>query len=125
MAAVVAVYANSFRGALVLDDRPWIATNPSIQNPSSISDLVLSQNPGQLGGRPLVSSSLAVAARPAQVAYLRPLAGLLATSPDDTIRNGAEALKLAAEAVKLAPHDPEQLGTLAAALAETGQFPRR
>ncbi len=60
VAAVVAVYANSFRGALVLDDRPWIATNPSIQHPSSISDLVLSQNPGLLGGRPLVSSSLAL-----------------------------------------------------------------
>jgi Flp pilus assembly protein TadD len=66
----------------------------------------------------------AVAARPGHAIYLRPLAWLLATSPDDSVRNGAEAVQLAEEAVKLAPDDPEQLGTLAAADAEAGQFPK-
>ncbi|HKD36725.1 MAG TPA: tetratricopeptide repeat protein, partial [Pirellulales bacterium] len=66
----------------------------------------------------------AVAARPDQAGYLRPLAWLLATSPDDSVRNGAEAIKLAEEAVKIAPDDPEQVGTLAAAYAEAGQFPK-
>jgi protein O-mannosyl-transferase len=57
-----------------------------------------------------------------QVAYLRPLAWLLATSPDAAVRNGAEAVKLAERAVEMKPLDPNQLGTLAAAYAEAGQF---
>jgi tetratricopeptide (TPR) repeat protein len=66
----------------------------------------------------------AVAARPGQVIYLRPLAWLLATCPDEAVRNGAEAVKLAEEAVKTTPDDPAQVGTLAAAYAEAGQFPK-
>ncbi|MBZ5620283.1 MAG: tetratricopeptide repeat protein [Acidobacteriia bacterium] len=52
------------------------------------------------------------------------LAWLLATSPEATVRNGAEALKLAANAVDLSrAKDPSMLDALAAAYAETGRFP--
>jgi protein O-mannosyl-transferase len=55
---------------------------------------------------------------------LNNLAWLLATSPDATLRNGAEAVHLAARAVKLTrTNDSEILETLAAAHAEAGQFP--
>jgi len=51
------------------------------------------------------------------------LAWLLATSPDAAVRNGAEALKLAAKAVELSHgKDPSMLDALAAAYAETGRF---
>src|SRR5260221_14628698 len=56
--AVVAAYANSFSGAMVLDDHTWILQNHRIQNPSSIVDLLLPG--GVVGGRPLVSLSLAL-----------------------------------------------------------------
>jgi tetratricopeptide (TPR) repeat protein len=59
-----------------------------------------------------------------QAAFLRPLAWLLATSPDVAVRDGAEAVKLAERAVQMKPLDPNQLGTLAAAYAEAGQFPK-
>lgn len=52
------------------------------------------------------------------------LSWVLATSPDASIRNGPEALELAALAVKLSSgHDPALLDTLAAAQAECGRFP--
>ncbi|HEV2972652.1 MAG TPA: tetratricopeptide repeat protein, partial [Pirellulales bacterium] len=62
---------------------------------------------------------------PKQVDYLRALAWALATSDDAATRNGAEAVDLAKRAVKLSEKpDPAVIGTLAAAYAETGQFPR-
>lgn len=52
------------------------------------------------------------------------LAWILATSPDDKLRNGPEALALAQKACASAAHkDPGYLATLAAAQAETGDFP--
>jgi tetratricopeptide (TPR) repeat protein len=57
---------------------------------------------------------------PDQAAYL---AWILATSPDDSLRNGAEAVQLAEAAVKIAPNSVTYLNTLAAALAEVGRFP--
>lgn len=51
------------------------------------------------------------------------LAWVLSTSPDETRRNGAEALSLAEKAVALtARRNPNMLSTLAAALAENGRF---
>ena len=51
------------------------------------------------------------------------LAWLLATSPDAAIRNGEEALKLAAKAVDLSHgKDASMLDALAAAYAEAGRF---
>jgi tetratricopeptide (TPR) repeat protein len=50
-------------------------------------------------------------------------AWLLATSPDDAIRNGVEAVKAALKACELNKyHHPADLKALAAAYAETGEF---
>jgi len=52
-------------------------------------------------------------------------AWLLATTPDDTLRDGKEAMSLAEAAMDLAPaDDADALDTLAAACAANGQFPR-
>lgn len=50
------------------------------------------------------------------------LAWILSTSRDDSLRNGKEAQRLAEEAVKASPNSPTFLNSLAAALAENGQF---
>lgn len=50
------------------------------------------------------------------------LAWVLATTPDDALRNGKEALQLAEFAIKSDPNSPSYLNTLAAALAENGRF---
>ena len=61
--------------------------------------------------------------RPDWVDPLNAQAWVLATSPDDKIRNGAESLRIAQRAAELtAHHQPTILETLAAAYAETGQF---
>ncbi|MGA2243313.1 MAG: tetratricopeptide repeat protein, partial [Verrucomicrobiota bacterium] len=55
---------------------------------------------------------------------LNKLAWALATSPDDELRNGAEAVRLAERACELTQNrEPLFLGTLAAAYAESGRFP--
>jgi tetratricopeptide (TPR) repeat protein len=51
------------------------------------------------------------------------LAWLLATCPDASVRDGAKAIELAQQAVKLSGgKDPGFLDTLAAAYAEAGHF---
>ena len=61
--------------------------------------------------------------RPDDVALLNATAWLLATNPNESIRNGSEAVELARWAVRLSGgRQPAILGTLAAAYAETGQF---
>jgi protein O-mannosyl-transferase len=59
-AAVVAVYWNSFSGAMVFDDRAWILGNPSIERLWPIDGLLYPKNIGLVGGRPVVSLSLAL-----------------------------------------------------------------
>jgi tetratricopeptide (TPR) repeat protein len=55
---------------------------------------------------------------------LNNLAWVLAASPDDELRNGAEAVRLAEHACKLTHYgEPLFIGTLAAAYAECGRFP--
>ena len=55
---------------------------------------------------------------------LNNLAWILATSPDDGLRNGTEAVRLAERACELTHYDePLFIGTLAAAYAESGRFP--
>ncbi|HVM48467.1 MAG TPA: tetratricopeptide repeat protein [Candidatus Acidoferrum sp.] len=67
----------------------------------------------------------AVAAVPRHPYLLNNLAWVLATCPDASIRNGARALELAQQADRVAGgQDPVLLGTVAAAYAETGQFPQ-
>ena len=49
---------------------------------------------------------------------------MLATSPDDGLRNGAEAVRLAERACELTHYgQPLFMGTLATAYAEAGRFP--
>ncbi len=50
------------------------------------------------------------------------LAYALATSPDDALRDGARALRLAQQAVSEGGGNPSYLDTLACAFAETGDF---
>ncbi len=61
---------------------------------------------------------------PDHVAVLRQMAWVLATSPDSSLRDGAEAVALAERAARLAGgRQPAVLDTLAAAYAEAGRFP--
>ncbi|MGA2265973.1 MAG: fused MFS/spermidine synthase [Phycisphaerae bacterium] len=66
----------------------------------------------------------AVEAKPDWVDAMNSLAWMLATSPDPALRNGAKALSLAERVNQLVSNNAEILDTLAAALAETGQFDR-
>ena len=62
--------------------------------------------------------------RPDDIALLNDTAWVLATNPNASIRNGAEAIELAQRAVQLSDgREPAVLGTLAAAYAEAGRFP--
>ncbi len=62
-------------------------------------------------------------ARPNDVALLNDTAWVLATNPNASIRNGAEAIELAEQAAQLSDRrEPAILGTLAAAYAEAGRF---
>jgi protein O-mannosyl-transferase len=55
---------------------------------------------------------------------LNNLAWVLAASPDDELRNGAEAVRLAERACELTHYgEPSFIGTLAAAYAKSGRFP--
>jgi Flp pilus assembly protein TadD len=61
--------------------------------------------------------------RPQNAATCKNLAWILATSPEASVRNGAKAVELAEQAVRLSGgSDPVFVGTLAAAYAESGQF---
>jgi protein O-mannosyl-transferase len=63
-------------------------------------------------------------ARPDDLALLNETAWILATNPNASIRNAAEAVELAERAVQLSSgKEPAVLGTLAAAYAEAGRFP--
>jgi tetratricopeptide (TPR) repeat protein len=61
--------------------------------------------------------------QPDAVAVLKLTAGILATDPKASVRNGAEALELAQRAARITRgRDAGVLNVLAAAYAETGQF---
>ena len=61
--------------------------------------------------------------KPDQLDALNNLAWLLATSPDDTVRNGDEAVQHAEHACRLTSFkQSRETGILAAAYAETGRF---
>jgi Flp pilus assembly protein TadD len=79
----------------------------------------------QLGRYPQAAAQTraALALAPQSVGLLNNLAWILATAPQDATRNGAEAVRLAQQAVQLSDHqDPNTLDTLAVAYAEAGQF---
>jgi tetratricopeptide (TPR) repeat protein len=61
--------------------------------------------------------------RPKDVALLTEMAWTLATDPNASVRNGAEAVQLAQRALELSDQrEPAVLGALAAAYAEAGRF---
>jgi tetratricopeptide (TPR) repeat protein len=61
---------------------------------------------------------------PKAVGALNNLAWMLATSPDNALRNGPRAVELADRACQLTEwKQPFMMGTLAAAYAEAGRFP--
>jgi tetratricopeptide (TPR) repeat protein len=61
---------------------------------------------------------------PRHVTAQNNLAWLLATCPDNSLRNGNKAVELAQQAVQLSGgNSPEILDTLAAAYAEAGRYP--
>ena len=67
---------------------------------------------------------LGLALEPDNTAALSRAAWILAASPDEALRNGAEAVRLGARAVELAGQpDAAALDCLAAAYAEAGRFP--
>ena len=66
----------------------------------------------------------AIQINPNYAKALNNLAWVLAVSPDDELRNGAEAVRLAERACELTHYGkPVFIGTLAAAYAEAGRFP--
>jgi protein O-mannosyl-transferase len=74
-------------------------------------------------GQAVVCYERAIAADPKFVAALNNLAWLLATSPEDQIRDGPRAVELAENACQLTEGKAAfLLGTLAAAYAEAGRF---
>jgi len=65
----------------------------------------------------------AIGLKPDDESLLNNYAWVLATSPDDKLRDGAKALKMATKAAKATKYEtPHILSTLAAAYAETGDF---
>jgi len=64
-----------------------------------------------------------IAEHPKDIALLNATAWTLATNPNASVRNGAEAVALAERAVELSNgKEPSVLGTLAAAYAEVDRF---
>jgi len=81
---------------------------------------------GQLGRTREAAAQYREALRlnPNLAGALNNLAWVLAASPDDALRNGAEAVRLAERACELTHYgEPLFIGTLAAAYAEAGRFP--
>jgi tetratricopeptide (TPR) repeat protein len=60
---------------------------------------------------------------PDDFTVLNQAAWVKATSPDAALRNGAAAVELATNAVRLSGGRPEFLDTLSAAYAEAGNYP--
>jgi tetratricopeptide (TPR) repeat protein len=78
---------------------------------------------GQVG-QAMAHYEAAVAIQPDNAAILNSVAWVLATCPEAAARNGARALELAQQAVRLSGRsNPWTLATLGAACAEAGRFP--
>ena len=74
-------------------------------------------------GAAIADFEAALKIEPEDTALLNNLAWVLATSPDDELRDGKRAIELATKACELTEYKkPHILSTLAAAYAETGDF---
>jgi protein O-mannosyl-transferase len=58
--AALAVYWNSFNGAFVFDDIPWILLDPGVHKLWPLTDVLFSANPHFVSGRPVVNLSIAI-----------------------------------------------------------------
>lgn len=58
--AALAAYGNSFNSPFLLDDYIWIVDNPSIRHLSPIRELLFPAGAARVGGRPVVSLTLAL-----------------------------------------------------------------
>jgi tetratricopeptide (TPR) repeat protein len=98
-----------------------IALNPEL----SAAHANLGEAYGALGRRAQAARqfALAVEREPNKPFLLNRLGWLLATSPEDDVRDGARAVEVGERAVRLTGRqDPGSLDTLAAAYAEAGRF---
>jgi len=98
-----------------------IALNPEL----SAAHANLGEAYGALGRRAQAARqfALAVEREPNKPFLLNRLGWLLATSPEDDVRDGARAVEMGERAVRLTGgQDPGSLDTLAAAYAEAGRF---
>ena len=99
-----------------------IQLNPNVAETYFLLGTVLCQS-GRTG-EAIVQYRHALDLNPKMAKTLNNLALILATSSDDSLRNGAEAVHLAERACELTHHrEPLLIGTLAAAYAEAGRFP--
>jgi tetratricopeptide (TPR) repeat protein len=91
--------------------------------PNAHKNLDLAQAQWQDILKSLAGRRALLRSRPNDVALRNDIAWTLATNPNASIRNGAEAVELAERAVQLSgEQEPAALGTLAAAYAEARRF---
>jgi tetratricopeptide (TPR) repeat protein len=103
----------TFDAALAIDPKSWFLRYGR-------ADLYLSVGKHAEAAK---DYEIAYVSQPEETGLLNNFAWLLATSPDDTVRNGRRAIKLATKACELTNHKaPHILSTLAAAYAEAGDF---
>jgi protein O-mannosyl-transferase len=98
-----------------------VELEPGNRNARRNRDVALAQR--ERSSNTLAQRRESLRSHPDDVALLNETAWTLATNPNASIRNGAEAVELAQRAVELSGgREPAILGTLAAAQAEAGQF---
>lgn len=123
-------YRKAFAGLLQSNGKTKLAaeqfeTAYKLTAPTAQELLTLSELYGQLNQphQLLDCYNRAIAAGPDSLLALNNCAWLLATSPDDGIRNGVRAVELAERACQISQWKfPVLMGTLAAAYAEAGRF---
>jgi tetratricopeptide (TPR) repeat protein len=105
--------SDHFARALQLQPRAWMAAQQLANSLALQNRMVEAAD----------AYEKALRLKPDWVQGLNDLAWIRATSPIDALRNGRQALELATRACERSGwQDPAHLDTLAAALAETGQF---
>ena len=105
----------------ILHFRKALEINPRlVEVRNSLGDALYKKGEDQ---EAIAQYKMALAISPEYIMARSNLAWLLATSPKDSVRNGAKALQLAREAYSVAgERNPQVIRTLAAAYAGTGQF---
>lgn len=93
-------------------------------NAQRVSDLAWTMHLRGQDGEALRALKQALTTKPGDDKSTIRVAWIMATSPDDALRNGPEAVRLAGLALRTQPvRSPELLDVLAVALAEAGRFP--